>query len=73
MASGSSGRSIPILVCSTCGKNIVLGERVKIQVSWEKQNIYQNVGSSALVCRECGEKFVHACGMDIPEPMWSLL
>ena len=65
--------SRPITACSTCGRHMEPGERVKIQVSWEKQSKYQQVGSSAYVCRRCGEKFAHACGMDVPEPMWDYL
>ena len=63
----------PVVTCSTCGRRMEAGERVKVQVSWEKQSRHEQVGSSAYVCRKCGEKFTHACGMDVPEPIWSLM
>lgn len=72
MASGKRGRK-QVVVCSTCGRKMEPGERVKVQISWEKQSKYEQVSSSAYVCRKCGEKFTHACGMDIPEPMWEHL
>lgn len=63
----------PITRCSTCGGHMWPGERVKVQITWEKNDMYQTVGTSALVCRKCGERFTHAAGLDVPEKMWELL
>ena len=60
----------PILNCPKCGKEMEIGERVKVQLGWELGSRYKYSSVGGFLCRSCAEEAARHCALVTPDSLY---